>query len=136
MPKKNLLSVILNETKYLVRGGRLSLTKGIAASMLRLKLVIYFDHTGLVLEGKTFKTSSCIEMAKNIFKEKIGANDENVESVTIFTSGIDNMKSNIEVMKNAFSVMFKKAKIFYENLTSVFVAHTGPSYCGVSVKIK
>jgi fatty acid-binding protein DegV len=135
-PKKNVIAIILNETKYLVRGGRLSALKGMVASLLKFKIVLYLNKDGVALYDKTFKPSSVISIVKKLFKETIGADVTNIDSSYIFSSGISSSAklSNhamIEELEKNFKI---KANI--KKLPCVIAAHVGPNYCALSVKIK
>jgi fatty acid-binding protein DegV len=133
--KKNAIGVILNETKYLVRGGRMSMLKSMIVSLLKFKLFIYLNENGLSLYGKSYKFSSLLSIVKDMFTETISANDKNVKVIYIFTSDASDIKFNNEKIVSALEKIFPSAQIKYSFLPSVIAAHVGPNYCAISAKV-
>jgi fatty acid-binding protein DegV len=54
--KKNVFSAVIGETKYLVRGGRISFLKGFLASLFQFKIILQVNcENGLTFYSKTRK---------------------------------------------------------------------------------
>jgi len=135
--KKNHICVVLLETKYLVRGGRLSLLKSMMASLFKMKIVVELTDEGLRAAGKSPKKKGLWPIVEKINKSSINMTEKNIDKVCLFTSQTDG-EDNEQIMKikDLIEQEFGSNKIINSELPSIIVAHVGPNYLAISVKVK
>jgi len=132
------ICVIVNDLKYLARGGRISATKAFFAKLLKIKLVVELTPNGLKPAGKANSNDKIVQIAKEAGKKTIGANDDNYVKVAFLTSGQEDPNFDVAKLYQAAKVGFKDTKARFEKgyLPCVISAHVGPNYLAIAIKIK
>jgi len=138
MYSKYHICVIVNDLKYLARGGRISSFKAFFAKLLGIKLLVELTPNGLKPAGKANSNDKIAQIAKDVESKSVGAKDSNYEKIGLLTSG--NEDSNFDVAKLYASVkdVFKTTNAKFEKgfLPCVISAHVGPNYLAIAIKIK
>jgi len=138
MYKKYHICVIVNDLKYLARGGRISSMKAFLAKLLKIKLVVELTPNGLKPAGKANSNEKIAQVAKNAGNKAIGAVDTNYEKISFLTSGVEDSNFDISKLVEDTKEIFKKTDVTIENgfLPCIISAHVGPNYLAIAIKIK
>jgi fatty acid-binding protein DegV len=133
---KNKICVVLNDVKYLVKGGRLNSLKGFLATMLKFKVIVELSNSGVQLVGKTNKINAIGDIVDPLLSKTIKYNGNNINKLCIFTSGIDGGKFNVDEIKNIIIKHFSFKDVTFAELPSVIAVHVGPNYIGIAMQTK
>jgi len=138
MYNKYHICVIVNDLKYLSRGGRISAAKAFFAKLLKIKLVIELTPTGLKPVGKANSNDKILQVVQDAEKKSIGASDANYEKISFLTSGVEDTNFDVAKLVKDAKEVFKKANVTIEKgfLPCVISAHVGPNYLAIAIKIK
>jgi fatty acid-binding protein DegV len=100
-------------------------------------LVLDLDkNKGVNLVGKTLRINMIPKIVNEHYKTTIGYNGNNIDKLVIFTSGLENEKSNVKPIVELLKANFKNVDIKYSSLPSVFTAHLGTNYVAIAIKCK
>jgi fatty acid-binding protein DegV len=134
--KSNIL-IILDDFKYLLKGGRVNRIKLLIAKHLRFTLLLDLDkEKGVNMAGKIIKLDKLSKIINEHYKQAIRYNGNNIDKLVIFTSGVETKKKNVDSIVNILKTTFKDINIKYSELPSVFAAHLGTNYVAIAIKTK
>lgn len=112
--------------KYLVRGGRLSVTAGIIGSVLNIYPLLGVRNGVLKNEGKTRgKNAACMEIARRVRAEGIDK-----EYGLVF--GHASAPEDMQTLKDTLSDLMESCESFDSEIGAVIGTHTGPGVVGVA----
>lgn len=121
--EKNNMVVCGTTTKYMVRSGRLSPSKGLLAKILNLKPAVYIDYEGKAVKiGSPFSNEAAIKMIENRAIKDIG--DKKIWGYSI--THVSN-ESGVEEIKRFMSELTGGMQpLFIEPCTPVIATNVGP----------
>lgn len=126
--KRIQIFVLVKDLRFLIRSGRLSIAKGMAGILLRVKPILSFNEKGELVPFERIRTyqkarKRLIELAKNEI-------DNECEILAI---GYTNNKEEAEKLKAEIQVFNQDLEIKLYSLTPVVGSHAGPGTCGFGV---
>lgn len=115
---------IVQDLKYLVRGGRLSKISGVIGNLLKIKPVLRVNELGqLVPYKKVISRRLAIKELYKIFADKVGSNKTVMINHAVCEADALNMANKIKAELNITPVV--------TDLTQVIGCHTGPGLLAV-----
>lgn len=123
------LYAVVNDLKYLIRGGRISNLKGIIGTILRITPILSIGEDGNVINHKSVRgKDKALNYMSKLVKRDLENNNKYFMALS-YADDIDGISEIKEELKNYID----KADFYYQApLTSVLGAHAGPSTYVVS----
>ena len=129
--------LIVPNVHQLIKGGRVSNFKGMFAKVLNLKLIITYDHNGLVFLDKTSKYENCAKILTNTFNERIGLDKSKIKNAVLMKVNYHDKKYDIEPLINILKKEYKlNDKTPWDVLPSVITVHTGIDYAAIILRVE
>lgn len=126
--KRIQMFVLVKDLKYLIKSGRLSIAKGIAGLLLRLKPILSFNENGELVPIEKIRTyQKARRRLLDLAKREI---DNGCEVIAL---GYTNNKEEVEAIKNEILKYKSDLNIELYQLTPVVGSHAGPGTCGFGV---
>lgn len=135
--KKWLGFLIVPNVDQLVKGGRVSNFKGMFAKVLNLKLIITYDHNGLVFLDKASKYENCVKILTKAFNERINLDKSKIKNAVLMKVNYHDNKYDIEPLIDLLKKEYKlNDKTPRDVLPSVITVHTGIDYAAIIVRVE
>ena len=127
--EKTYMFVSCTTTKYLVKSGRLSPTKGFVANALNIKPVIIVNHQGQTQEkGKSVSENGAIKKVIASIKQIIGTGEVWNYAITHF----NNLKT-AQRYSNELEKLTGKPPLFISEVSPVLCINVGPGTVSVNI---
>lgn len=119
---------VIQDLKYLIRGGRISHVKGVIGSMLKVNPILSINEDGKIYNYKSTRgRANALKYVKDLVK-----NDLKDKKNYYFSLAYAKDKSDIDEMRENFSEEIKNAKVYIEEpITAALGVHAGPTVYGV-----
>lgn len=125
--KKVIHSFVVDSLNHLKRGGRISATTAAIGGLLNIKLALYIDDDGKVMQGEKIKgKKKVLKFLANEVKEKA----INSENETLYICHGDCLE-DAETLKNMILEEVKFKNIVINYVGNVIGAHAGPGVLAV-----
>lgn len=112
---------IVDDLKYLARGGRISASVALIGNLLKLKPVLHLDNNGVICQlNKVLGRKKSIQMLIQNFKNNYSALTNKV-----FISQADCLEDAI-FLKNELLKYFPNLDVVINDLGPIIVSHSGP----------
>ena len=128
--------LIVPNVDQLVKGGRISNFKSLLIKLLNLKLIIKFNYEGLNFYDKASNLKDLMNKIENGFNESIDLKNHEIYESIIFSSTIDKSKFNNEELNNEIIKNFNLKDTVKTTIPSLIMAHIGPYYSAIYIRIK
>lgn len=122
--------LIVPNITQLVKGGRVSSFKSVLIKMLNLKLIISYDHNGLIFMDKSPKYEGCVEKIKEAFEKRIQLSKHRIVHSVLLENSM-NEKYHIDEILKLLRKEFKLENVKTGKFPSVITAHTGVDYAAI-----
>jgi fatty acid-binding protein DegV len=135
---KNTMGVVIKQLKYAIRGGRISLIKGLLATALKINVILDLTVKGLEYMDKALKIDNIFPIVRDVCQEQTGYNGNNLDKLCIYTSGSKEKQSKFktEIIKKLLVNGFAFKNVEFAELPAVISVHSGPEYVGFSLRVK
>lgn len=122
------LFVVVEDLKYLIRGGRISHVKGVIGSVMKINPILSIDENGKIYNYKSIRgRAKALKYVRDLVLSEL--KDKNSY---YFSLAYAKDKSDIDELRENLSEEIKNAKIYIEEpITAALGVHAGPTVYGV-----